>query len=915
MRKCLCLSLHLLLILICIVGFGAGKEVILANTVIEVTQEEIGKKGVFQGIQDALDIAKEKATEENCYLIKVEAGEYELDKALVIYGNTTLDLTDVKLKRIYKTNIIRVGKSELGSSRVGVLGYYYKNISIIGGVLDGGNLGATMVKVGHAQNFSIQGTTFQNVYNAHEMEVAGVDGFYLNECTFNNQKLDRSASALAYEAIQLDILYSKHIYGYRSEVLANTNIKITNCSFNDVPRAIGSHTAIMNVPVDGIEISGCTFTNINSVAIQGLNWKNCIIQKNEISKAVRGIAIYYARNNGQGCYMATPVIQEGGTYSNVSVEYEPSMISNIQILNNSIILNSKLDSLANYAKSGIYVGGYNVTEQSSFSDGSGNIPLGNYFIEDVTIAGNEIHTMEYGVYLKNIHNAKVSKNQIQQNVFNYELDYERGNGVTVVDHSENIQIDNNQIIDMDQNGIYVKESMVSKLEKNRISKCDGRGIWLYKNSKCENNIYKNTLQKCKLGGIKISTKSEAKNIYQNELSEIEGDSAILINAKSNTDSIYENKITVAGASWDREAISAIEVYSKSGCKSIYKNVMKTDSSKKKHVLDYGILVWEHASVTGKIASNRIYKTARSGIYFRKSTISSDIKNNHISNIKNNAICFDVSSVAGNDIYKNAILNVGKNGIAVETNSVVKGIIKSNSMEHVQNGICFKDYDDRATANAIVGNRIKYAKGNAILISSLRNSLKIEGNKMSGIKQSCIKIAPNSRIHEINITNNSISGNKDNNGINVVRGNVKITGNKISKVKTGIFASKRTKGTIGKNSYRDISAQRVYVAKEKGFYETTQRAVKVTELLNEDDVIKYRWKKMDKASAYMIDYSTDRNFVSDVTTIIVGSSYKGKSFRNLEAGKRYYFRIRTYKKCNGNLYVYGAYSPVKSYQVQ
>lgn len=80
-------------------------------------------------------------------------------------------------------------------------------------------------------------------------------------------------------------------------------------------------------------------------------------------------------------------------------------------------------------------------------------------------------------------------------------------------------------------------------------------------------------------------------------------------------------------------------------------------------------------------------------------------------------------------------------------------------------------------------------------------------------------------------------------------------------------------------------------------------------------ITVKWKKDNKADGYQIQYSTNKNFKKATTVNVKKRSTTSlKIKKKLKAGKKYYVRVRAYKK-NGKSPIYGAYSPKKSVKVK
>ncbi|MCD8012977.1 MAG: GDSL-type esterase/lipase family protein [Lachnospiraceae bacterium] len=76
-------------------------------------------------------------------------------------------------------------------------------------------------------------------------------------------------------------------------------------------------------------------------------------------------------------------------------------------------------------------------------------------------------------------------------------------------------------------------------------------------------------------------------------------------------------------------------------------------------------------------------------------------------------------------------------------------------------------------------------------------------------------------------------------------------------------------------------------------------------------IKVKWKQNSVVTGYQIQYAQNRSFSSGKKTVTVkGSSNASTSITELVPSKRYYVRIRSYKKINGKTF-YSAWSSVKS----
>ncbi len=442
---------------------------------INVTTSQINSSGFRRAVQSALDKAANSATDSNTYTVNVAAGSYVNDNvSLKIYSNTTLDLRGVTVKRKSEGNIIRVGSEEYDDYS-GKSGYYYKNIKILGGTLDG-NMGYnTIVKGFHAKNFVLENVTVKNESEGHMMEVAGIDGFTLKGCTFKNQKLTPGHDG--YEAVQLDVLHPYHVNGTRVEDLNMKNVLVEDCHFEDVPRGIGSHTAIHNNPHDGIIIRDCTFKNMTSIAIQGMGWINADIYRNTIENAPRGITVY---DEADGCtYLSSLMAKKGKTTAHYSDAYKAPAKANIYIAYNTLKnIGYKNDIYASYESQGIAVLGTKLTKTSAKeNDESGGLPAGDYYLDGIDIHDNHIEIKGNGIRLEDVRNAEVYRNTVicSKNTAHPANYY----GIVLRSNAQVSEISYNTIVNPEKTGMQIDESKVTSINYNRINNTGAHGMGIY----------------------------------------------------------------------------------------------------------------------------------------------------------------------------------------------------------------------------------------------------------------------------------------------------------------------------------------------------------------------------------------------------------------------------------------------------
>ena len=469
-----------------------------ADDTIYVSRQSVNNSGFRYAVQSALNEAAGKATAKKPYTVVAPSGSYDLNGVLRLYSNTTLYLTGVKLKRSGSGNMLRVGDED--GENTGAVGYVYSNARLVGGTFDGNNGENTIIKAFHTKGFTMEGVTLLNEKEGHMTEFAGVDGLTVRGCTFKDQLL--TPGNYGYEAIQLDVLHPFHITNGRCEDLPMTNVLIENCYFENVPRAIGSHTTVHNNPHNNITIRNNTFKNITSIAIQGLNWTNADITSNYIENAPRGITIY---TEPGGCaYLSSKLASKGGTTSHVSDSYKAPAASNINIAYNTLKkIGTSDDKYASYSSQGIAVLGEKLTSKSSVdSDESGGLPAGDYYINGADIHDNYIDIRGNGVRVEDARDIKVRFNTIVCSKNTVHNDSGGYHGIKMKDNVTASAVSYNTIKSAEVNGIQIDDCTVNTIQYNRIENTGKYGVGIY--DSIITNIYDNDIIGTKSIGLFMS---------------------------------------------------------------------------------------------------------------------------------------------------------------------------------------------------------------------------------------------------------------------------------------------------------------------------------------------------------------------------------------------------------------------------
>ena len=151
--------------------------------------EAVGAK-----LNAALLQAAESAPSDSSVTVKLPEGQYILDEALHIYSNTILDARGCTLVSddskhnffILGTNSSYMGVEKYNSSELSSGYSSVKNVKVLGGVWVGSDKNTnTPIRLAHATNVTFEGMTVRGAnMSTHQVEAAGINGFYIRNCTF-----------------------------------------------------------------------------------------------------------------------------------------------------------------------------------------------------------------------------------------------------------------------------------------------------------------------------------------------------------------------------------------------------------------------------------------------------------------------------------------------------------------------------------------------------------------------------------------------------------------------------------------------------------------------------------------------------------------------------------------------------------
>lgn len=415
------------------------------------------------GIQNALDTARNAATALEPYKVILRDGDYTLTSALHIYSNTFLEAGNATIhpdtSLTEPINLLKVGESGYDSAS----GFYYENITVDGGIWDKEEQGGTAIKVAHAKNFTLQNAKVGNSVDGHLLETAAVDGLTVTGCDFHDNVSDSYTGGG--ECIQIDILVQDHFNGYENlddeRDYVSDNITVENCTFENVMRAVGSHTGIYGIPYKNVVIKDNTLKEVSDCGFYLCNTQDLTVTGNDISSRSSGIILFNVGDAGTGIYM--PSDEKDAT---------DDLSTNGVIKDNTIVSSEG---------NGIYLNGNVFSGGGTDSDGK-QVADGNYYIKGVKVEDNTIKT-EAGsavpVLAEDCVSVSVKNNHIESLA-------DSSYGIYVTDQSSEVSVRGNEIEGPCTAGIRIDgNSTVDRLVKNTITEASDTAIRINEGSAVE----------------------------------------------------------------------------------------------------------------------------------------------------------------------------------------------------------------------------------------------------------------------------------------------------------------------------------------------------------------------------------------------------------------------------------------------
>lgn len=560
----------------------------------------------------------------------VPAGYYTLSDHLIIYSNTYLECTGATFVKSYNSGtMLAIGLTSAPATGDS----YYHDITINGGTFDAdgqsGKKTGSILKFSHAGNVTISNVSFKNCCNAHHIGFAGCSNVVISGCTFEGHYATSSNADNNMEAVQLDILEKSHFPDQAAASYDGTmsrNITVTGCTFNNVNRGVGSHSAFSGKYIDNVTITNNTFNNVSGYAVITSNYRNVNISSNVIS------------NCGSGIYYRSIIPEYSNLYATGN---SPQIDSGSVISGNTISISNTGDKNYSQFPYGIRVYGESLTSDAKINGGT--LKAGDYRVQNVTVSNNSItlnccangiwfvganndtasgNTVSYTkgssskkcfpVRIESAQNVTISDNRLAGNSVSYV------ENIIITDKSKNIKISNNTVSGAKKNGINISTKSQATLTGNTVTGNGENGILCYDNSKITTS--KNVVKNNKKHGIFIVNSKTSSSLNKDTVQSnkqygiaIQNSTAKLKNEKASKNSQYGIYLTQKSSASINSCTSSSNgkegIYVTQGSKATIS--AGTVSSNKGN----GIYFTNKAS--GSVKNTKVQKNKKKGIYLTK----------------------------------------------------------------------------------------------------------------------------------------------------------------------------------------------------------------------------------------------------------------------------------------------------------
>lgn len=604
----------------------------------------------------------DNASEENPYTIVLPEGMFNIYDNLVLRSNTTIDMTAgtvLNLDTETGTNIFKNPRKNIGYDDL-------VNFNMIGGTLrytDSFNSTSCLIRLIHGSNILFKDVNFISNGYAHCIEIAACRDLIFDGCSFTCEVEPQKSSG---EALQIDILDPDKHFANMNRVgeidqydyTMNDGITVTNCSFENLRRGLGTQSIFVGYYQNNINITNNTFDGIDEAAISCSNFVNSTVSNNTITNAGWGIKYTMMKSTD---YMSDVCIARDADGNDVYGVVNKNC--------NSIIKDNKISVIKTVGMPtprAIESFGIDTTNVPEFE-----FPVKDFYVSNLTISRNDITTSGYGIRLFDTKNSIVSSNVVKSTNKTEQGIYlsEKSNtntissnnvssflqGISIRGKSTSNKVSSNTITSVKSNGVNLYEGSSANITSNTITSAGDTAIII--KDATATDVNSNKISKPVNNGICVIERSTVKNVKSNSISSA-GSNAILFKASNATD-VNSNTITSSKnhgvCVQDKSTIKNIKsntITSAGGNGILIKGSTTTDinSNKISKANNHGICLIEKSKATNVNSNNVSYSKVGHGIYFDGTSKATCVKSNTLSSNKQFGLFFNSGSSAS--VYNN-----------------------------------------------------------------------------------------------------------------------------------------------------------------------------------------------------------------------------------------------------------------------
>ncbi len=518
---------------------------------VTVTPENYENGAALQGY---LDLQKGDTPQYDMLTITIAPGVYNFDYYMCVYSNTTIKANGATIKYTRKNGYGNGRNPILFNDAEGAYGYDgASNITVDGGVWDlQGSPGQAMYgkrleafRFMHCKNITLRNMTIRNIYNTHMLTIEGVDGATVTNCVFKDHYTIKQKK----EAIHIDSMHNTSTApssqnDIKYDDTFTNNLKVSSCTFTNVPRGIGTHIAVEGCYPDNITITDNIFNNITYEAIKAYCYKNYVIRGNYINKCGIGIKAYnYVNGSGEDPYQ-TPndgIVREPNPETFNGVIEKNTIISarnsegfaiHLQGCDSrpyrGIVVNK--NTITSCKKIGIYAKNCEdiSVEHNTITNSSGmGIDIG-YSVDSDVMDNTITAASTYGIYVKEGESNAIVANNVTQTtkqnmraksspeilVSDNRFSSGKKGGILISAGCSEANVSGNEVVAAGKNGIVVSKVEGASILDNKVSSPKKYGFYILKTN--ATSINTNNVESSKSSGMVIS-KANTTNVEENTI--------------------------------------------------------------------------------------------------------------------------------------------------------------------------------------------------------------------------------------------------------------------------------------------------------------------------------------------------------------------------------------------------------------